>query len=195
MSTSFGAEGLFQRFFVPQYLERQLERRAQNLALQQGRVRRYPAGHPVEQLALFEADARETIVRQLTRMTEAARADNAAHLGAAGRFDDEFLAAFDAHWDKERVWALSSAADPTLGNNDFVVLACELGAALGAMVLERCPGTQWLPEMPYWESVVYREATGVGVDVFGLARQRLSPEALGAPLAQELRSLCQQLDG
>ncbi|MEZ4231359.1 MAG: hypothetical protein R3B89_19440 [Polyangiaceae bacterium] len=142
---AFTAEELFKEFFWRWY--KPLEREVRG---------RETLGADVEPLQGSAASrlpeyVRGNVLRQLDRMVDAARQDQARFLPPDGDLGLEWLRAFEENYSVREAQNLVVAVNAEQATNDFVVLVCELGAVVGAL-LNRTEGLEWVPEAPYWES-------------------------------------------
>ncbi|MGE0325495.1 MAG: hypothetical protein AB7K71_13265 [Polyangiaceae bacterium] len=164
---AFTADELFKEYFWRWY--KPLEREVRG---------REALGDDVEPLAgsgesRLPAHVRGSVLRQLARMTDAARQDQARFLPPKGDLGLEWLRAFEEHYSVREAQNLIVAADAKNSTNDFVVLVCELGAVVGAL-LAQADSLEWVPEAPYWESYLVDREHAVSVRPFAAALRFLS---------------------
>jgi len=56
------------------------------------------------------------------------------------------------------------------------VIACEVGAVLGEVMMQSYPGLQWLHDWPYWDSAIFDLNTKAKINVFHWAFKKLSAD-------------------
>ncbi len=164
---AFTADELFKEFFWRWY--KPLEREVRG---------RDALGDDVEPLrgsgeSRLPDYVRGNVLRQLGRMTDAARQDQARFLPPTGELSFEWLRAFEEHYGVREAQNLVVAADAEQATNDFVVLVCELGATVGAL-LSQAEGLEWIPEAPYWESYLVDRERQLVVRPFAAALRFMS---------------------
>ncbi|MCA9648057.1 MAG: hypothetical protein H6718_32450 [Polyangiaceae bacterium] len=164
---AFSADELFKEFFWRWY--KPLEREVRG---------RDALGDDVEPLSgsgesRLPSYVRGNVLRQLARMTDAARQDQASYLPPNGELGFEWLRAFEEHYSVREAQNLVVAADAENSTNDFVVLVCELGAVVGAL-LSQAEGLEWVPEAPYWESYLVDRERALVVRPFAAALRFMS---------------------
>lgn len=187
---AFSADELFRDLFWRWY--KPLEREVRGDALVRPDVERLTlsddgAAPDLTRLSRLPAPAQAVIRRQLERMVDAARQDQAQYMSPSGALDELWLDAFEHRYTVHEAQSLAAMVDPDNQTNDFVVLCCELGAAFGAILQARIPELTWVPEAPYYESYLVNPAT----------RQRINPfsAALRFMSTSRERSLSQLLSG
>ena len=119
-------------------------------------------------------ETQQVVLDQIGTMIKAARADWPQYLKVSGDIDVEWIDAFDKHYDRERIANVIESADPTSLSNEYVVLCCEFGAALGHVMREIQPRLIWYLEWPYWESSLLDPDTGHLIPVFHWAIKKMS---------------------
>jgi hypothetical protein len=180
---------LFREYFAPWYNKEEQERRADR-----------ETRPDIEQLGVTLAEARELspvtaevslgIAKRLGAMLDAAGKDWKKLLKVTGEPSIEWLSAFDAHFGKQEILDLIIASSPEEFGNDYLVLCCEAGAVLGAVLQETEPRLQWIYDSPYWESGLYDEQTGVRLNVFHWVIRRMSEPGLDDGLADRTLRYC-----
>lgn len=164
---AFTAEELFREFFWRWY--KPLEREVRG---------RETLGDDVEPLRSEGASrlpeyVRGNVLRQLSRMVDAARQDQARFLPPNEALGFEWLRGFEEHYSVREVQNLAVAVEPEQSTNDFVVLVCELGAVVG-WLLSQAEGLEWVPEAPYWESYLVDREREVVIRPFVAALRFMS---------------------
>jgi|SRR5208283_10739 len=99
-------------------------------------------------------------------MLNAAIKDWAGLLGVHGTPTIDWISAFDRHFRSRRIQRIIERSDPKEYDNDYLVLCCELGAVLGAVLGATDPGLAWLYDWPYWDSALYDRLTRSRINVF-----------------------------
>lgn len=177
---------LFREYFAPWYSKDELDRRM-------GEETR----PDLEQLGVSQTDALKLspvteevalgVARRIAAMIDAARKDLKALLKMTGEPSMEWLSAFDAHFGKQEILDLIIASSPEEFGNDYLVLCCEAGALLGAVLQELEPRLQWIYDSPYWESALYDGQTSLRLNVFHWVIRRMSDPGLNDGLADRVR--------
>jgi hypothetical protein len=121
------------------------------------------------------ADTAQAKMReQIEVMTKAARSDWPRYLDVSGEIDVGWIDAFDRYYDRARIADLIQQSDACDFSNDYLVISCELGAALGYVFQTRLPRLIWHLESPYWESAILDPVSGYLVPVFHWAVGKMS---------------------
>jgi hypothetical protein len=106
------------------------------------------------------------VLRRIETMIEATRRDWPRYLPVSGDIDLAWIAEFDSHYDMKHIQEVIDRADPSDMSNDYVVLCCEFGAAIGHVMRNLQPRLMWRAEWPYWESSLVDPKTGHLIAVF-----------------------------
>jgi hypothetical protein len=122
---------------------------------------------------------------------EAAVADWAEYLEVGGSPDLEWIAAFDAYWDRPTINELLERSNPAEFSNELLVICCEFGAVLGAVLRSRVPSLEWCYDWPYWESALHHPPTGYRVNVFHWAIKKFSEYGVDDGFESKVRA-CEQ---
>ena len=85
----------------------------------------------------------------------------------------DVIDAIDKAFGKREVKELIKDSDPKDFGNDYLVLVCEFGLALGDLFVETGK-FEWLYSYPYFHSIVVNPDTGNGVTVFDWAVKKFS---------------------
>ncbi len=180
---------LFREYFAAWYNKEEQERRGDR-----------ETRPDIEQLGITLAEARELspvtaevslgIAQRIAAMADAAGKDWKKLLKVTGEPSMDWLSAFDAHFGKQEILDLIIASSPEEFGNDYLVLCCEAGAVLGAVLQEAEPRLQWIYDSPYWESGLYDEQTGVRLNVFHWVIRRMSEPGLEDGLADRVLRYC-----
>ncbi|MEO6910409.1 MAG: hypothetical protein ABI158_05745 [Edaphobacter sp.] len=177
---------LFREYFAGWYSKEETERRADR----ETRPDIETLGLTLEQVkeqSPVTADVGLGVAQRIAAMLDAARKDWKGLLKVTGEPSMEWLSAFDAHFDKQEILDLIIASSPEEFGNDYLVLCCEAGAVLGAVLQEAEPRLQWVYDSPYWESALYDEQTGTQLNVFHWVIRRMSDPGLDDGLADRVR--------
>jgi len=122
----------------------------------------------------------------IATMQRAAQTDWARYLPVTSEINMDWIEAFDAHYDAERVAELIRTSDPEDFSNELLVTVCELGAVLGHVMLQVEPRLLWVPEWPYWESALYDPITGNVIPPFHWAIKKFSDYAVDDGLVPKI---------
>jgi len=132
----------------------------------------------------------EGVVEARTRiqaMIAACQTDWPSYLEVAGDLDLHWINSFDIHYDRARVANILENADPDDFSNDYLILACEFGAALGHVLQQMEPRLQWLYDWPYWESSLIDPRTGTIIPTFHWAIKKFSDYGVDDGFAAKLQ--------
>jgi len=152
------------------------------------------AGKDASRLSSLEVKEQVKVAGQIGAAVSSARRRWPQLLGVAEPLDIAWLRAFDRHFNQDALRALVAAADPRLRDNPYLVLCCELGAVIAAVMQERCQGLQWLGEMPFFDSALFDPRSGNTIPVFAWAITRMSDEAVGGALDEKVSACIHLLD-
>ncbi len=145
-----------------------------------------PGTHP-RVLDTLAPDHRRQVEEQLARIAEAARQDFVSLLGVSGEPSAAWLDALEAWASPARLQKLWRGSDPANLGNSYLILCCETGAILAALLRQGRPGLRWLPEWPYWESSLFDLNTRTRIPVFHWALKTLSGDER-QPLRDKIRA-------
>lgn len=171
------ADDLFLRYFARWYEAGELARRGYEAA-RPDVEQRYPVGVRASHATALHPEGQAEVAARVAEMLEAAAGDWADILGVAGPPSPEWIDAFDGYYDRERVAEVIAASDPDNFGNELVVLCCELGAVLGAVLRRGAPSLEWVYDWPYWESGLLDGAHGYRLNVFHWAIRKFSAEGV-----------------
>jgi hypothetical protein len=172
-----GCDEVFARYFAPWYQEPDWVARPFSATRPDVEGWAEPNTHPDAASRLGD-EGRQTALRQIAGMVEAARGDWPGYLPVVGGPSHAWIEAFDEYWTAERVHELFGRSNPSDFGNDLVVTACEFGAVLGYVMREAVPQLEWLPDWPYWESGLLDVPSGYRINVFHWAIKRFSEYGL-----------------
>lgn len=187
--SAFTADALFEEFFWRWYSE--AERAARGQPGLRPDVESLPAalGQPASALSRFEPEAQAAIVAQCQRMAEAASQDFSELLDETAGVDLDFVARLTRAFDVEAALRLAVSSAPEREPNDYLILCCELGSALGEATRRLLPGAEWVAEMPYWDSWLWHAPTGRRLNPFHAALRELSQSRPAGALESRWRAL------
>lgn len=104
----------------------------------------------------------------------AASEDWLRYLPVKGELDISWIGAFDAHYQEDQIARVIADSQPEDYANDYLVLCCEFGAALGHVLRQLESRLIWRYEWPYWESDLVDPTSGNVVPVFHWAIKKMS---------------------
>ena len=146
---------------------------------------RYPVGVRASHVTPLAPEGQAEVAARVAEMLEAAVGDWGDILGVTGAPSPAWVDAFDRYYDRERVAEVLEASDPENFGNELVVLCCELGAVLGAVLRREAPALDWVYDWPYWESGLLDPAHGYRINVFHWAMRKFSADEVdGGQLAK-----------
>jgi hypothetical protein len=90
----------------------------------------------------------QKVAGQVESMVDSAKGDWASDLGAKDPISLGGLKAFDHHYDSKRIQEVIDRSDPEDFSNEYLVVCCELGAAIGAVLRKLRPDYEWVWEWP-----------------------------------------------
>lgn len=166
---------LFVRFFVPWYDDAARERHIVTTVAGDMVTLPSPAGVPPDDPQVLAPQGQEQVAGFIASVRAAAIADFQKYLPVTGDEPTiEWIAAFDAHYDRPRIRAVIDRSDPADFSNDYLVICCEFGTLIADVMLRSDSSLCWLYDWPYWESAVYDPASGTRVPVFHWAIKKMS---------------------
>jgi hypothetical protein len=145
-----------------------------------------PGTHP-RVLDVLEPEVRRQVEEQLQRIAEAARLDFVSLLGVSGEPSADWLDALEAWATPAQLQKLWRGSDPAHLGNSYLILCCETGAILAALLRQGRPGLRWLPDWPYWESSLFDLNSRTRIPVFHWALRTLSGDER-QPLREKIRA-------
>ncbi len=119
-------------------------------------------------------------------MVDAASGDWAEFTETSESVSVEGLHAFDEFYGRPEVAALIRRSDPTDFSNEYLVLCCELGAAIGEVFRGLDANLEWVYDWPYWESAIWHPKSGSQINVFDWAVKKLSSYGVSDGLRPKL---------
>lgn len=119
-------------------------------------------------------ESRDDVFHRIETIYQAARKDWATYLKVSGEFDSDWIDAFDNYYDEDQIAAVIQRSDPESYGNDYLVLCCEFGAALGHSLKQIEPRLLWRAEWPYWESDLVDPVSGNVIPVFHWAFKKMN---------------------
>lgn len=136
------------------------------------------ANVPLSELAILGEEGVRDASARIERMLEACRVDWPTYLKVSGDIDEHWIQAFDEHYDRRRVAAVIERSDPNDFSNDYLILICEFGAALGHVLCAKERRLGWVYDWPYWESSLVDTSTGSVIPPFHWAVKKFSEYGL-----------------
>lgn len=131
-------------------------------------------GVPVIELRILSDDGEQDVRARIDRMLEACRGDWSRYLSVSGDLDLRWIEAFDEYYDRKRIAEVIKRSDPKDFSNDYLILVCEFGAALGHVLCAKQPRLGWRYEWPYWESSLVDPRSGAVIPPFHWAVKKFS---------------------
>lgn len=186
---------LFTRFLDPWYSEADRKRRGFEATRPDIVTVTEYAGVPVSELSVLREDGEREARARIDRMLEACRSDWPRYLRVFGDLDEHWIEAFDEHYDRERIAAVIERSDPADYSNDYLVLVCEFGAALGHVLIAKQPRLAWLYDWPYWESSLVDPQSGALIPTFHWAVKKFSEYGVDDGFAPKIDMCLHVLEG
>ncbi len=168
-------DALFVRYLLPWYTDQDRGRRGYKATRPDiEELLSVPADWPASEISPLTPNSQADCARRIRDMFDAATIDWKAMLAVEGTPGINWISAFDRHFQSRRIQEVLKRSDPQQYDSDYLVLCCELGAVLGAVLLALEPRLSWLYDWPYWESAVYDRQTRSRINVFHWAVKKLS---------------------
>jgi hypothetical protein len=167
------ADAIFSRFFDPWY-EDDDRRRKGFEHTRPDMLGLYRPGLDLTALSRLNRETETQVFQQMQMMLDAARTDWPRYLQVTGDVDEHWIQKCDDYYDVDQIAALIERSDPADFANDFIVMVCEFGAALGHVLHRLQPRLRWIPEWPYWESSLYDPVSGNVIPPFHWAIKKFS---------------------
>lgn len=188
-------EPLFEKFLEPWYSD--TDRRRRLFKGTRPDILTCPeyAGVPVSELSVLREDGVQEARARIERMLDACRSDWPGYLPVRGTLDDGWIEAFDRHYDRDRISGIIERSDPKDYSNDYLVLVCEFGAALGHVLCMRQSRLAWLYDWPYWESSLVDGRSGAVIPPFHWAVKKFSDYGVDDGFAEKIAMCLHVLEG
>lgn len=132
-----------------------------------------PGIHP-RTLCELTPEERRQVEEGLANITRAAFSDLPALLQVNGEPGPAWLEAFHAKASPAQVQTWLQSSNPENPQNNYLLLACELGALLAVLLQRQHPGLRWIEDLPYFESCLFDLNRSVRIPVFHWAIKALS---------------------
>lgn len=133
-----------------------------------------PGGTPAARLTPLIGETLAKVSSQVDRMVESAKGDWPRDYGAIDPISLKGVNTFDQRNDAKRIREVIDRSDPEDFSNEYLVVCCQLGAVLGAVLRKLRPDFEWVWEWPYWESYLYDSETTDQFKVFHWAIKKMS---------------------
>jgi hypothetical protein len=177
---------LFLRFLDPWYSDD--DRKRKNWAATRPdllTIESYVDASP-EDLQILVVEGQKEAKARIDRMLDACRNDWPTYLALTGDIDLDWIDAFDSSYDRKKVGEIIKKADPADYSNDYLILVCEFGAALGHILQKMEPRLCWVYDWPYWESSLVDTKTGTIIPTFHWAVKKFSDYGIDDGFAAKL---------
>jgi hypothetical protein len=149
-------------------------------------------GASQEDIDILTAEGKNDSAKRIETMLDATRGDWPGYLNVFGEIDEHWIEAFDNYYDHLRVADVIKRSDPKDFSNDYLVLVCEFGAALGHVLKKEQPRLLWLYDWPYWESCLIDPKSGSVIPTFHWAVKKFSDYGIDDGFAQKME-MCLQI--
>lgn len=143
-------------------------------------------GVPVSELCVLNAEGAGEARARIDRMLTACRGDWPRYLDVKGDIDERWIAAFDEYYGRTRITEVIERSDPKDFSNDYLILVCEFGAALGCVFRRKQPALTWLHDWPYWESSLIDPRSGTIIPPFHWAVKKFSEYGVDDGFAEKI---------
>jgi len=142
----------------------------------------------------LDDEGQNQVLHRIETMVEAARNDWPGYLDVSGELNLDWIDSFDRYYNKGKIAGVIKRSNPEDFSNDYVVLCCEFGAALGYVMLSMQSRLAWHLEWPYWESALLDPKTGTVIPVFHWAIKKMSNYGWDDGFAKKTEACIQLLD-
>jgi hypothetical protein len=187
-------DDLFLRFFDPWYDDTTRMRRGFNATLPDVLQHSSFIGLSQTEASCVTEEGQQKALKRIEGMVAAARDDWPSYLPVTGDVELDWITAFDCHYDRNRIRQVIENSDPSDFSNDYVLLCCEFGAALGHVLRAAQPRLVWRLDWPYWDSSLLDPKTGSAMPVFHWAIKKMSEYGVDDGFAAKVRASLQFLD-
>lgn len=194
MSSLPHCDELFLQFFDPWYNDASRKRRGFKATLPDVLQHDSFIGLSQTEASCVNELAQQKILAQIKDMVTAAREDWSTYLPVTGEIDLGWIDAFDRHYDRDKIHQVIDNSDPSNYGNDYVVLCCEFGAALGHVLRAAQPRFVWRLDWPYWDSSLLDPKTGSALPVFHWAIKKMSEYGVDDGFVSKVRASLRFLD-
>lgn len=159
-------------------------------------VIRFPAyiGSTPASVSTIDQKAQAKLIEHISTMAKAAREDMREDLKILGDIDLKWIDAFDRYATRARVKDLIERSDPGNFNNQYVVVCCEFGAAIGYVLQNLQPRLIWKVQYAYWDSGLVDPKTGTVIMVFHWAIKKMSEYGIDDGFAAKIKACLELLD-
>ncbi|MDF3059295.1 MAG: hypothetical protein K0R17_3510 [Rariglobus sp.] len=179
---------LFLRFLDPWYSEADRKRKNWDATRPDMLTISGYVGASPDDLQILVLEGQNESKARIERMLAACRSDWPTYLNLSGGIgiDLDWIDAFDAYYDRKKVSEIIDKSDPTDFSNDYLILVCEFGAALGHVLQRMEPRLNWVYDWPYWESSLVDTQTGTIIPTFHWAVKKFSDYGIDDGFAAKL---------
>jgi hypothetical protein len=164
---------LFLKFFDPWYEERDRKRKVFKGTRPDAQAYTRP-GIRAKDASPLAQESQERVAKDISVMIDAVKEDFPTYLDVHGEPSIDWINAFDAYYDEQRIKSIIKKSDPKDFGNLYFVTCCEFGALLGHVFTQYRDCLEWLTDWPYWESGILDTTTGVRIHVFHWAVKKMS---------------------
>ena len=186
-------DDLFMRFFDPWYTdETRALKRFQATRPDLLTVDSFANADPNE-ISPLDEDGRHESARRVHIMTDAAISDLPKYLLLTSEVDIEWVRAFDAYYDREKIRDMLNDADPNDFENSYLIACCEFGSLIGRVLSDRLPTLSWVYSWPYWESSILHVPTGSIIPPYHWAIKKMSEYGVDDGFAEKIEMCVQML--
>jgi hypothetical protein len=186
---------LFKRFFAPWYDPEDRARLGWGNTTRPDTLRRQSLiGKTADELSCLNQDGARKVIAQVRKMSTCALSDSARYLKGHSALSLEWVEDFDRYWTTKRIADLISKSDVNDSGNDYFILCCEFGAAMGEVIREQQPRLVWVADWPYWESALFDPKTGTIILPVHWAIKKMSSYGVDDGFADKIGMLLQMLE-
>jgi len=185
---------LFERFFLPWHSEHSTKSRVYEATFPDMIEDRSLAASPANWPRRLTDEGERESLRRIEVMTSAAHSDYAQQFGLAGDMGLTWIRTVDQYYDCAKIQAMIDGSDPADFSNDYVILCCEFGAALGHVLKQRMPRLGWFTDWPYWDSWLADPATGIAIPPFHWAIKKMSECGVRDGFAEKVEACLQAIE-
>ncbi|MCC5848025.1 MAG: hypothetical protein JJU29_08015 [Verrucomicrobia bacterium] len=133
-----------------------------------------PPGTHIKTLCPLTDEGRIHVTNQLTDIHNAALKDLCALLDKTGEPAVDWVEALETKATPEQLKIWLKGSDPGKPDNSYLLLCCETGALIAAILRQKWPRLQWIHDFPYFESSLFDLNGKIMIPVFHWAVKTLS---------------------
>jgi len=151
-------------------------------------------GTHIREIQPLNQEGRDRAAQQIDGMIHAMMEDWPTIVGCAGDFSIDWIQEFEKKYRYDGIVNLIKQSPPDNYSNSYLILCCELGAAISIALQAEFPQLQWIYDLPYWDSVLFDLNSHTRIHPFHWAMKALSSEFETCSIADKLHSCVSLLE-